>query len=409
MTAGQWLDVARGRGLRDRCSAQPPPDRLRMLDADHAALLARWLRSDRATARRATLLQEAGPSGIERAEALCDILLRDGWIVQRERFASGSWQWESITWRDLPRLQSLLGVVSPRQRSEERKSCIAQAVQWLQARRDGEDDSTLDPDLLDELACALDQLGADKTMRLDLLATRLQLLRAVTEWHDSGNEGSRRDFALRALGATKAIGDGDWRWLETHFDLERLRIAPFAPMAWLAGDLRLAWGTRQVEIGHLHVMALSLADLARATAAAGPTRWWLIENRTSFERQALALEAGTVAIWLPGRPTATWLSTMRHLLGLLPQPAWISADADPAGVDIACTAGALWTERGLAWEPHRMGAAQLAAAAQDWPLNDHDRHLLARLMARQELPPALRGLCEAMVHAGRKAEQEGWL
>jgi hypothetical protein len=78
-------------------------------------------------------------------------------------------------------------------------------------------------------------------------------------------------------------------------------------------------------------------------------------------------------------------------------------------VDIACTAGALWEARGLVWEPHRMGAEQLAATEQHWPLNDHDRTLLANLLARPALPPLLRTLCEAMQREGRKAEQEGWL
>ena len=408
-TADAWLDVPRGRGLRDRCSAQPVPDKLRMLDADHAALLARWLRSDRATARRATLLQEAGASGIERAEALCELLLRDGWIGRRERLVGGSWQWDSVTWRDLPRLQALLGVASPRQRAEERQSLVAKTTQWLQARSEGTDLRALDPDLLDELTQALDQLREDKTLRLDLLATRLRLLQALADWHDDAGEGGRRDFALRALGDTKAIGDADWRWLAANFDLERLRIAPFAPVAWLAGDLHLAWGEQQLRTGHLHFMALPLADLRRATAAAGPTRWWLIENRTSFERQAQALARGTVAIWLPGRPTSAWLAAMDHLLARHPRPAWISADADPAGVDIACTAGALWTARDLQWGPHRMGTEQLAAAAQHWPLNEHDHRLLAQLLGRRDLPPALRALCEAMAREGRKAEQEGWV
>jgi hypothetical protein len=89
--------------------------------------------------------------------------------------------------------------------------------------------------------------------------------------------------------------------------------------------------------------------------------------------------------------------------------AWISADADPAGVDIACGVGALWAERGLLWEPHQMGVAQWQDTTQRWPLNDHDRVLLERLLARTDLQPELRALCEAMRRDGRKAEQEAWL
>jgi hypothetical protein len=409
MAVTEWIDSEPRRGLRDRSAPGPVSEQLRLLDADLAELLRRWLRSDSVRRGRAALLQEAGPLGIERAELLCELLLREGWVVRRERLTGGAWQWEAIVWRDLARLQSLLGVASPRQRSQERQSRVDAAAAWLQTRRDDTASSALDPDLLDELTRALEQLREDKGLRLDILTTRLQLLRALAEWHDAEAQGSRRDFALRALGTTKAVGEADWRWLQACFDLKRLRIARFAPVAWLAGDLLLEWGGQRMQFGHLHFMAMPLADLCRATAASGPKRWWLIENRASFERQAQAPHPGTLLVWMPGRPPDAWLQAIAHLLGLAPAPAWISADADPAGVDIACTAGALWTNRGLQWQPHQMGAAQLAASNQHWPLNAHDHRLLAVLMARADLPLELRALCEAMTREGRKAEQEGWM
>jgi hypothetical protein len=406
-----WADTPLGRGKRDRCVAGPVPEHLPLLDADHRTLLQRWAGNDSARRGRAALLNEAGPAGIERAEALCDRLLREGWVMRHERLAGGSWRWDAISWRDLPRLQALLGVSSPRQRAGERQAHLEQAQAWLQARREGATDNTLDPDLLDELTRALAQLADDKTLRLDLLAMRLALLQAIAIWHDAGTQGLRQDFALRARGTTKALSDADWRWLETWFDLERLRIARFAPVAWLAGDLVLHWGEQRVHAAPLHCLALPLADLCRADAGTGPSRWWLIENRASFERQAQtqAREPGRLLVWLPGRPSAAWLAAMAHLLALVPAPAWISADADPAGVDIACTAGALWEACGLGWTPHQMGAAELAASPQHWRLNEHDRTLLARLLARPALPLELRSLCEAMGREGRKAEQEGWL
>jgi hypothetical protein len=231
----------------------------------------------------------------------------------------------------------------------------------------------------------------------------------VAGWHDAGRQGSRRDFALFARDSTKAITEAEWRWLEASFDMERLRVARFAPVAWLAGDLVLSWAGRQVDLGALHCLGLSLADLGRAGSATGPSRWWLIENRASFERQALVREPGRALIWMPGRPSPAWLQAVAHLLSLAPAPAWISADADPSGVDIACTAGALWSTCGLEWAPHQMGTAQLEATTQVWPLNEHDRRLLVVLLARGDLPGELRALCEAMLRLGRKAEQEAWV
>ncbi|MGV4685761.1 DUF2399 domain-containing protein [Burkholderia pseudomallei] len=404
-----WVDTERKRGMRDRCASGGVPERLPLLDPEQRALLQRWVRTDGVRRSRAALLSEAGPAAIERAEELCERLLREGWIVRRERLTNGTWQWDSIMWRDLARLQSILAVSSPRQRAEQRKVLVEQGVAWLRSRSERGTSGALDPDLLDELTRALAQLGEDKTLRLDLLGTRLDLLRAVAAWHDAGGQGTRRDFALQARGTTKAITDADWRWLDAAFDLERLRIARFTPVAWLAGDVLLQWAGQLVHLHPLHFLALPLSDLSRVEAASTPTRWWLIENRASFERQALRRESGTGLVWMPGRLSAAWLEAIGHLLTLSPAPAWISADADPAGVDIACTVGGLWQAYGLTWAPYKMDVSQWEDTSQRWPLNEHDRKLLAVLLARPDLPPDLRELCEAMRRDGRKAEQEGWV
>lgn len=405
----KWIDIERKRGARDRCASDPVPERLPMLGPEHSALLQRWVRSDGARRGRSALLNEAGPTAIERAEELCERLLKDGWVVRHEELVGGVWQWSAITWRDLPRLQVLLGVSSPRQRVAQRQALLEQADAWLQERCDNADTNALDPDLLDELIAALAQLRQDKTLRIDLLGTRIKLLNALCAWHDADAQGTRRDFALKARGATKAMTDADWRWLETAFDLERLRIARFAPLAWLAGNLALQWGEHSVNISPLHCMGLPLADLFRAESVSQPIRWWLIENRASFERQAQNREPGTALVWMPGRPSTAWLDTVDHLLELAPAPAWISADADPAGVDIARTVGALWQSRRLTWEPYQMGVAQWEATSQNWPLNKHDRSLLTNLLATTDLPLELHALCKAMQVSGRKAEQEAWI
>ena len=407
----EWMDEARGRAGRERRAAVAVPEDLPLLDPDHRALLSRWVRSDGARRGREALLKEAASiASIERAELLGELLLREGWIARRERLVGGRWQWESIIWCDLPRLQALLGVTSPRQRDEQRGALIESAHAWFHSRSGESGGPALDPDLLDELEQALAQLQGDTSLRLEMLTVRVDLLKAVASWHDDGRQGSRRDFALYAKGATKALGEADWRWLDGHFDLERLRIARFAEVAWLAGDLTLHWNDRLIQLGALHCAGLPLADLMRASAiAASPSRWWLIENRASFERQAQQRGEGVALLWMPGRPSRAWLNAVEHLLRCAPAPAWISADADPSGVDIACTAGEVWLRQGLAWEPHRMGVDEWSSTSQYWPLNEHDRRLLEAQLSRPELPPGLRALCLAMQREGRKAEQEGWV
>lgn len=407
MGTPDWIDMVKSRTRRERRADAPVPQTLPLLDPHQLGLLRRWVRSDAARRTYGTLIKEAGPSGIERAEALCTCLLQEGWIIRCEQLTGGTWQWDALIWRDLLRLQTLLGVAGPGQKAETRQALIDQAQGWLRSWSASATEP--DPDLLDELEQATDQLADDRGP-LDRLTRRLDVLRALAAWHDAGASGTRRDFALRAADGTKALSAADWRWLESGFDLERLRIARFALMAWIAGDVTLYWPAGQaLPLAHLHCIGLPLTDLLRMDAAQAPQRWWLIENRASFERQALSLEPGTALLWMPGRPPLAWRQAIRHLLRLAPAPAWISADADPSGIDIACSVGELWQSLSLAWEPHRMGVAEWTATAQTWPLNAHDRRLLDNLLARAELPVGLRALCKAMQNDDRKAEQEAWL
>lgn len=410
-----WLDVPVRRGVRDRTAVGLSPTNLGLMGPQDKALLARWVRDDALRRGREALMKLARGDGIERAEALCEQLLRAGWITRREQLVGGVWQWQSITWRDLDALKALLGVGSAAQRQAARTTALDAATAWL-AQRTAAPATTvaLDPDLEDELEQALAGLAADSALPTEVLSTRLDLVRALADWHDAAREGSRRDFALQALGGTKAIGAADWKWLAQQFDLERLRITGFAPVLWLAGPLRLAWRGAALDLSPLQGLGVLLGDVLRAdafavTGAEGLQRYWLIENRASFERQARSCPGGTALLWMPGRPSSGWMNAVAHLLRLAPAPAWISADADPSGVDIALGVGALWSDSGLDWTPHRMGVAELVQADQGWALNEHDQALLTRLLARADLPPDLLALCQAMRQSGRKAEQEAWL
>lgn len=72
-----------------------------------------------------------------------------------------------------------------------------------------------------------------------------------------------------------------------------------------------------------------------------PESYWVIENRASFERQARQREPAQCVLWVPGRPSTAWPSAVARLLEHAPAPARVSADADPAGIEIALTVGAL--------------------------------------------------------------------
>jgi hypothetical protein len=99
---------------------------------------------------------------------------------------------------------------------------------------------------------------------------------------------------------------------------------------------------------------------------------------------------------------------MRWLLVQAPAPATLSCDPDPAGIQIALTAGALWDEAGVTWQVSHM-APSCWQTGKTLPLNDYDRRVLAELQTNATLPPDLAALRDFILSSGTKAEQEGWL
>lgn len=79
------------------------------------------------------------------------------------------------------------------------------------------------------------------------------------------------------------------------------RLAPFEDTR----GLHRRSGCRPVQPAH--------APVWRAGSGGVPRRYWLIENRASFERQALAAAPGPCVVWLPGQPPQSWREAMQWL------------------------------------------------------------------------------------------------
>lgn len=405
----EWVDVQIRRGVRERRAPHEPPETLGLLTVEQREILTLWVRKDNASRGREALLKEGGRHRIELAETLCDWLLREGWITRKEELVGGGWQWSNLTWRDLATLKQLLGVGSRSQRDEERGRVLSGLRRWL-AECSPDELGPQHAGLWADLQAAISSLEQDAAQRVEVLEARSRWVRALHGWGLDERQGTRRDFALFAGEHTKSIGQGDWKWLEERFDLERLGVSHFTPLIWLAGKGALQWGARAADLGTVSFLALPLDSVLRVTALdVAPSHWWLVENRTSFERQAKKLADGIILVWMPGRASPEWITALEHLVRCAPAPLRVSSDADPAGVDMAWNMGQVWERLGLSWEPHQMGVADLEASQQFWALNDHDRALLSRLLQSPDLPRPLRELCEAMQRQERKAEQEGWL
>lgn len=341
-----------------------------------------------------TLRTLAGAGALEIADVLLEQLLEAGCVKVDEQFRSGRWWPWQVVWVDLPRLQEALGLPSV-------------------ADRDARRDASLQ--VLDEIAAQNETLRASaldlKTGSLNLaqLVGRTELLQALSLWMAEQRSGVRQDFALHARPHTKAITETEWRWLDGAVGLASMGIERFAPLLWLSGSMtmRTAQGLSAMEPWPFVGLPVEALDgLVQVQNA--PELYWVIENRASFERQARRRESGHCVLWVPGRPSGAWAAAVRRLLTHAPRPARVSADADPAGIEIALTVGAIWNGQGLTWSSHAMEPTRLQGG-KTLPLNAYDGASLQRTLASEHTPAGLRDLALAIVKLGRKAEQEGWL
>lgn len=376
----------KGRRLRERPGNPLPIDALPL---DWRKLLTRWARHGE-RCKWDSLLKRAGTRQVEAAVSLLDWLLQNGWVEVEEQRQLSTWRPLWVRFREVSALRRALGL----------KDADAEAARWNGLRGDLE--NTLPPTLAPLLA-TLDALPVARAL------ARGDLVHALANWIAENRSGTQRDFALYARGTTKAVTSAEWAWLAAEIDLADCGIERHTPTLLLASSATLefdagAW----LLAAAADFAALTPATLARVKhIARPPLEWLLVENRTSFEREARTRHADTALVWLPGHPPTWWRDAMRLLLSLAPAPARIACDPDPAGIEIALAASRLWDEQGLAWTPWKMDGAALAALPARRALNDWDRSRIESLREQPGLPAAFVDLLAEMERRGEKGEQEG--
>jgi hypothetical protein len=365
------------------------------LSSSETEIMGKWLQSDTKERRWESLLKAAGVDRLNRVEPLVHTLLHAGALELKETFAGGRWQAHAIVWRDVAEMQRAVGVRTKSERDASQDAIRSKLVSLKEGNA--------------WVANAVDACLQSTAQ----MPARAELLVALVQWVQAQSQGLRQDFARRARGKTKAISPGEWKWLESEFSLEALGVGRFEPMLWLAGDVAFQRVDADVRLAvdakALGFLGLPCNDIRGSLSVSKrPESYWLIENRACFERQARIVEPGVCIVWLPGRPSGDWLSTIEHLLTQAPAPAVISCDPDPAGIEITLTAGAVWQAQGLPWNPGFMAPVYWQDGTV-LPLNSYDKRVLADLQTREDLSLELAQLRDYLLSSDSKAEQEGWL
>jgi len=345
-------------------------------------LAARWLRSGGSTMRGPSIFKAAG-NARHLALDVMEALLEAGYADIEEKQVKGGWLLHRLSWIDADGLRETLGL----RRKDDDAAAREEALSGVpvDAR-------------IAELHASLSGKPTNTVL------ARAALVRQLDAWLAEKRTGTRQQFAHFARGDTKSLSTSEWLWLSEYVDLEGLGISRHTPAFHIRAPFQLKLPGGVLDLRAVpDVLGLSPETIRSIVSIEGPPcRWLLVENRTSFEEVARKQGDRDAVVWLPGFAPEWWLEAMAALLAHHGGTAHIAADPDPAGIDIALRAGALWDR---AWLPWAMSAEALRSIARTKPLNAHD-HARLTAQASQHAQPVLHDLAAAMQADGRKGEQE---
>lgn len=386
-----------GPDKRTRAPNGQAPALWTLTPAEHD-LLVKWVGAGAAESRRVAALRKlAGAARLESAERLMERLLIAGWVSLDERRENGFWVPHTLRWLDLASLQSALGLPTRADRDSARETLERRLAALIEcAERDIQ-------------AAARELLVQQPPLPHTTRRQRTELLEALHAWKQEKRRGMRQDFALFARPHSKAVTESEWKWLGERVPLEELGVERFAPVFWVSGNCSLRFPQGTLDLACVPFLGIPTAAAQQLQAVEGAVAsYWFIENRASFERQASQRAADCVVIFIAGRPTDAWRAATERLLRCAPAHVHVSADADPAGLEIALTVGAVAQAAGCKWEARAMDLASVEQG-KPLPLNAYDRVAIARLRARVDVPSALIEMLDHIEEQEAKYEQEAWL
>lgn len=392
----EWIGAGPNPKKRKRYLLVNKPDTqsITALSAEWRQLLIQCVKKSK-NARLLTWKKIAGLHGKVMLEQLLALLLKHGWVCVYEQLDNGSWWPYRTEFQHYESLRTLLGL-----------SNVGVLIHtWQALRRTLQDQAELNQDLA--LQVALSNLDAMPAARA---ITRATLVQSLLSWSLDGRIGTYRDFSLYARGATKEVSKTERDWLDTHFDLAEFNIEQHTPLLLVSANVYLHTDLGEINLQAMpDFSALTPATVSSVRTASGKvTSWILVENRTSFERVARSRQEKEGVIWLPGYPPSWWKEAVSHLIKIIPAPASVACDPDPAGIAIALSAIALFNASNLPATAWKMGVDALEKLPNKKSLSEFDQQQLSSLL-KQDLPVELKVLADYMQSSQVKGEQEGYL
>jgi len=376
------------RGRRKRRTFIENIEAVRIWPPEWRQLLVKWIKGGGGKRKKYATIMRAGKTPISTKMDVFDALLKGGIIELEEVRKSGRWECLWVEFINIPQLKNVLGLDNVDAIAEECDNISNIEIENSQ------------------IQSAFQEL---MTQRNKITLKRGSLLLKLDEWISEGRIGTERDFALFARGDTKAVTSSEWKWLRKLFEMEVFNISRHTPTLLINGPVTLHFENGNIDLHAVHEFIGLTPDtvakyLRRITGSPNMIR--LVENQTSFERVTRKYGHEDIVIWLPGFPPSWWQDCFRKIIRYVQCQVLIAADPDPAGIEIAMTAGRIVNEQGVLWEPWCMDPKNLSNLHEHKDLTAHDRSKIESLLEKK-LPEAFFRLATEMKSKGIKGEQEG--
>lgn len=372
------------RGRRQKRAANVDIAAIKTFPEEWKSVIAKWVKGKEKRGY-ATLLKD-DQANLNRSIRIIDALLDAGVITIEEKRDTNRWERTWVIFSHPKAIREALGLPDPAVLKRDKEKAVSKV---------------LNDKRLNHLMKKLSNARPATAIR------RAKILERLDEWVMMRRVGSVRDFALFSFGNTKAINSSEWKWLAEDLPMDEYGVSKHTPSISIAGPVSFQFEGGEINLACVaDFIQITPETTKLITDVRGSCRSFRItENRTTFEHVVKKYSKDDMVIWVPGFAPSWWIESVKKLASLIPVPAYIAADPDPAGIKIVRHIAQIWESVSVHWEPWGMDGETLRSLSNRKPLNDYDRQCIDS--ASQEDRKTFMSLIEAMLDLQEKGEQEG--
>lgn len=372
------------RGRRQKRAEKVDIEAIRTFPKEWKSVITKWVKGKEK--RKYGTLLKTDQKNLNQSIKIITALLHAGVIIIEEKRNTTRWEPTWIIFSHAGIIREALGLPDPAAQKREMEEVVSEVLNNSQ------------------LNILMKKLS---TARPTTAIRKANILKRLDEWVGMCTVGTVRDFSLFAFGNTKSINTSEWKWLAKELPMNEYGVSKHTPSISIAGPISFLFGNGEINLAcAADFIQLTPRTIKLIVGVRGSCRSFRVtENKTTFEHVAKKYCKQDVVLWVPGFAPLWWIESVKKLASLIPVPAYIAADPDPAGIKIALHIANIWESISIDWEPWGMDGETLRSLDNRNPLTDYDQICIDSILLKDRI--IFKSLIEAMLDLQEKGEQEG--